>query len=130
MGAWIERHYTWTGLASRDEYRRWLPLILAIDALLLWFQFEFGTGGHTDLGQFGWAGVPLFLIGLIYYIGWFFLTARRLRSADISRAWLLFAFFAINVPVGGYYINFTLIAALLLTAVAALVPDHDPWPAV
>lgn len=130
MGAWIERHYTWTGLASRDEYRRWLPLILGIDALLLWLQFEFGSGAHIDLGQFGWAGVPIFLTGLGYYIGWFFLTARRLRSADISRAWLLFAFLTINVPVGGYHINFTVIAALFLTAVAALVPDRDPRPAV
>jgi uncharacterized membrane protein YhaH (DUF805 family) len=130
MGAWIERHYTWTGLASRQEYRRWLPLILAVDVLLLWLQFEFGTGGHIDLERFGWAGASLFLISLIYYIGWFFLTARRLRAANISRAWLVFAFFTINVPVGSYHINFTLIAALLLTAVAALAPDHDPWPAI
>jgi uncharacterized membrane protein YhaH (DUF805 family) len=129
MGAWIERHYSWTGLTSRDEYRRWLPLILAVAALLLWLQFEFGTGDHLDVGQFGWAGVPLFLIALIYCIGWFFLTARRLRSADISRGWLFFALLRIDLSVGGYHINSATIAGLLLIAVAALAPDHDPWPA-
>ncbi|AJA07547.1 hypothetical protein SKP52_03090 [Sphingopyxis fribergensis] len=129
MGTWIERQYNWIGLANRDEYRRWLPLILAVDAFVLWLQFEFGTDLHIDFGQFGWVGVPLFFAFIVYYAGWFFLTARRLRSADISRAWLLFALFRINLPVGDYSVNFTFIAALLLTAVGALAPDHDPYSA-
>lgn len=127
MGAWIERHYAWTGLTSRDEYRRWLPLIISVDALLLWFQFEFGTDRRIDFGQFGWFAAPLFLVSIAYYIGWFLLTARRLRSADISRAWLLFAFFTINFSVGEYRVNFTFISALLLTAVGALASDRDPY---
>lgn len=129
MGAWIERQYNWAGLASRHEYRRWLPPILAADVLLLWVQFRFGTAGYVDIGQFGWIGASLFLIGLAYYIGWFCLTARRLRSAGISRAWLLFALLTISLPVGGYHINSTLIAAFLLTVVAALAPDDDPYSA-
>lgn len=62
---------------------------------------------------------------LAYYIGWLFLTARRLRSTNISRSWLIFVILSVNLPVGNIYVNFTQVAALLLTAVAALARERD-----
>lgn len=128
MGAW-EQHFTWHGKTSRNEYRRWLPLIVAVDAALLWALFEFGKRGTLNLSDFGWAGVFLFTVSLPYFIGWVLLTAQRLRSANISRKWLIFAVFTINIPVGDLHINVSLIAALILTAIAATARDHIPAPA-
>lgn len=126
MGAWLGRYFSWNGKTSRREYRRWLPLILAIDLMMLCSLFAFDDA-RIDSGHFGWAGAPLFFFSAIYiyYVGWFLLTARRLRSADISRAWMIPAFLAINFPVAGYYVNFTMVAALILTAVSALAPDRS-----
>lgn len=126
MGTQLYPNFAWHGETSRHEYRRWLPLIVAVDLVLLWATYKFAEHGTVNMGKFGWIGILLFLIGMIYYLGWFFLTARRLRAARIYRAWLIFAFLAINLPIGDFYINFTMIAAILLTAVAAMAPDHDP----
>ncbi|WP_447760290.1 DUF805 domain-containing protein [Sphingopyxis panaciterrae] len=126
MGSWLDRNFAWHGETGRDEYRRWLPLVVVVDLALLWATYEFAERGTVDMGSFGWIGAPLFLIAMLYYFGWLCLTARRLRAAKISRAWLIFAFLTINLPVGGFYINFTMIAAILLTAVAAVAPDRDP----
>jgi len=128
MGAWLERHFAWHGETSRDEYRRWLPLIVAIDVALLSALHKFGFHGTINLSDFGWTGALLFLAGLLYFIGWLLLTARRLRSADVSRAWLIFAIFSINIPVGDFDINVSAAAALLLTAVAALTRDRKRAP--
>ena len=124
MGAWLGRHFSWNGKTSRREYRRWLPLILAIDLMMLWSLFAF-EDARIVFNHFGWAGVPLFFFSTIYYVGWFLLTARRLRSADISRAWMIPAFLAINFPVAGYHVNFTMVAALILTVVGALARDRS-----
>lgn len=129
MGAWLRRFFSWDGETSRDEYRRWLPAIVAIEGALLWSLFTFGERGQVNFNQFGWIGTPLFLIGLLYYIGWFLLTARRLRSAEISRGWMIPAFVAINLPVAGYHINVSMITALILTAVAAIARDRLAVPA-
>lgn len=125
MSAW-KRHFTRDGKTSRHEYRRWLPLIVAVDAASLWALFAFGTHGRVNLSDFGWAGAFLFVTCLAWFIGWILLTAQRLRSADISRIWLIFAILSINLPVGDIYVNVTMIAVFLLTAVAALAPDRDP----
>ena len=97
---------------------------------MLWAIYEAGTRGRINVGDFGWAGAILFVIGIPYYTGWLLLTARRLRAADISRSWLIFAILSINVPVGDVYVNITLLATLMLTVVAALARDRDPAPAV
>lgn len=80
------------------------------------------------MGDFGLVGAILFILFLAYSIGWLLLTARRLRSADISRSWLIFAILSINLPVGNIHVNITQIATLLLTAVAALARDRDLVP--
>ncbi|WP_447929434.1 hypothetical protein [Sphingopyxis fribergensis] len=130
MGARLEQTFAWHGLTNRDEYRRWLPLIVAVDVALLWALYEFGGRGTINLSDFGLTGTALFVASLPYFIGWLFLTARRFRSADISRGWLILAVLTINIPVGDFHVNISMIAAILLTAVAALAPDRDPAPAV
>ena len=125
MGAWLDRNFAWHGETSRDDYRRWLPLIIAVDLVLLWATYEFADHGTLNMSRFGWIGAPLFFIGALYVVGWFFLTARRLRAANISRAWLIFAFISISLPIGDSYINFSMVAAILLTAVAAMAANRD-----
>jgi len=124
MASWIERHFAWHGLTSRADYRRWLPLIIAVEALLVAGVLRFGQRGAIHFDDFGWQGGLLFAAGMIYSIGWLFLTARRLRAAGISRAWLIFAVGAFTFPVGGAYVNGSIIASLLLTAVGAIARDR------
>ena len=124
MGAWIERHFAWRGQTSRDEYRRWLPLILLVDLAIVWAVANWGERGKINLSDFGWTGLAMFGAMLPYALGWIFLTARRLRSADISRSWLVLTIVGINIPVGGVYLNISFIVTLLLTAVGALAPDR------
>ena len=80
--------------------------------------------GSIDLGPAKWVGATLLIGGIVSYIAWFMMTARRLRSAGISRAWMVPAFLSINLPIGGVTINFSLIAALVLAAVAAMANDR------
>ncbi|HEY0597136.1 hypothetical protein [Sphingopyxis sp.] len=40
MGIWLGQHFAWHGYTRRDEYRRWLLLVIPVEALLLaglWF---------------------------------------------------------------------------------------------
>jgi uncharacterized membrane protein YhaH (DUF805 family) len=124
MGAWIERHFAWHGLTSRAEYRRWLPLIILAEMTLLAGLFWFGERGMIHFDGFGWPGILLFAVALAYSIAWLFLTARRLRAAGISRAWLIFAVMTYIFPIGSIYINGPIIASLLLTAVGAAARDR------
>lgn len=126
MGGWVKQNFAWHGETSRDEYRRWVPLIVAADLALLLAGYKFARHGTINFGDFGLVGVPLFIAAILYFVGWLFLTARRLRSSGISRAWLIFACLTINVPIGDFRINVTMIAALLLTAIGALVRDLEP----
>ena len=130
MGAWFEHHFAWHGYTSRNEYRRWLPLIVAINMALLWAVHQFGARGMINFSDFGWVGTLSFVALLPYFIGWLLLTGRGLRSAGISRSWLIFAVLTINIPVGNFYVNISMIASCLLTAVAALARDQDTVPAV
>jgi uncharacterized membrane protein YhaH (DUF805 family) len=125
MGVWVKQNFAWHGETRRDEYRRWVPLIVAADLVLLWAAYKFSRNGTINFGDFGLVGVPLFMAAILYFAGWLFLTARRLRSAGISRAWLIFACLTINLPIGGFHINVTMIAALLLTAVGASARDLE-----
>lgn len=125
MGAWLQQRFVWHGLTSRDDYRRWLPLIVPINLAELWAVYEFGARGRINLSDFGLAGVVVFAAFLPFFIGWLFLTARRFRAADLSRGWLAFAVFTINIPLGDFHLNISIFAAFLLTVVAALVPDQD-----
>lgn len=124
MGAWIGHHFAWSGLTSRAEYRRWLPPIIAIEIAMIGGLLWFGERGTIHFDDFGWPGILLFVAAFIYSIGWLFLTARRLRSAEISRAWLIFTIGASILPVGHTYVNMSVIASLLLTAVGAMARDR------
>jgi len=124
MGAWIENHFAWHGVTNRAEYRRWLPLIIIVEMMILAGLLWFGERGTIRLNNFGWPGILLFFAGLIYFIGWLLLTARRLRSAEISRAWLLITVMTCILPVGDTYINIPAIASVLLTVVAAMARDR------
>lgn len=126
MGAWIDRNFAWKGLTSRDEYRRWLPLILLVDLTLIWALVAWGERGTINLGNFGWAGAAIFMAGLPYFVGWVLLTGRRLRSADISRSWLIPAVLTINIPIGDVHINVSAVAMMLLTVISAVAGDRVP----
>jgi len=124
MVAWLADHFDWNGRTSRDEYRRWLPLITAVEIALLWSLMAFGRNGRLHFEDFGPLGATLLLLGIFYMIGWTLLTARRLRSAGITRRWLLFALF-VNIPIAGTFVTASLVITLILIAVAALAPDRD-----
>lgn len=116
--------FDWNGYVSRDEYRRWLLPIIAFQSALFLFWLRYAAHETVDMGDFGMVGLAAFLAGLVCFIGWLMLTAKRLRAADISRGWLSLAVLAINLPVAGIHINFSMIAAFLITVVAALARDR------
>lgn len=124
MLAWLADHFDWKGRTSRDEYRRWLPLILFAEIALIWGIAVFGRMGRLHFEDFGPWGAGLLAIGLLYNVGWTLLTARRLRAAGMTRRWLLFALF-INIPIAGSFVTISMIITLILTAVAALAHDRD-----
>ncbi len=123
MVAWLADHFDWNGKTSRNEYRRWLPLIIAVEILLIGSLIAFGRNGRLHFEDFGPLGATLLLVGLLYSIGWTLLTARRLRSAGITRRWLLFALF-VNIPIAGTFVTVSLVITLILIAVATLAPDR------
>lgn len=125
MGAWIERHFAWHGYTSRAEYRHWLLLIIAVDAILFIGLAPFARRGTVHFDDFGWPGILLFAILIAYSIGWLCLTARRLRSANISRAWLIFTVLGLTFHIGGTYVSGSAVASLLLTGVGATVRDRS-----
>jgi len=124
MGAGTAHMFDWNGCMSRNEYRRWLLSILAFQLALFLFWLRYAAHGSVNMADFGMVGLAAFLAGLVCFVGWLMLTAKRLRAADISRGWLLLAILAINLPVAGIHLNFSMIAAFLITVVAALAHDR------
>jgi uncharacterized membrane protein YhaH (DUF805 family) len=124
MGAGTTQIFSCNGYLSRDEYRRWLPLIIAFQLALFLFWFRYAVHGSVNMTDFGIIGLAAFLAGLVCFIGWLTITSKRLRAADISRGWLILAVLVINLPIGGVYINFSMIAAFLLTIIAAVARDR------
>jgi len=68
-------------------------------------------------------GLALFAIGLVYMIGLFVLTARRFRSAGLSRKWLLLTVLTAVVPIGSFYWNIPATAMLLAIFVGSVAGD-------
>src|SRR3546814_3011936 len=64
-------------------------------------------------------GLTFFVVGLAYLMGLFILTARRFRSAGISRGWFILTVLAIVIPIGPYYWNVSATAMLLAICAAA-----------
>jgi len=124
MGAWLADHFAWNGRTSRDEYRRWLPLIIAAEIASFWGVAEYGRRGAIHVNDFGWWGLIPFTILLAYSVGWTLLTARRLQTAGITRRWLLFPVF-VHVPIGDSLFTVGTAMAVFLIVVAALAPDTD-----
>jgi uncharacterized membrane protein YhaH (DUF805 family) len=122
MGAWLEGHFAWYGYTSRDGYRRWLPLVIPVEILLLAGLWFYGHGGTIHFPS-TLPGLSLFAVGLAYRIALTFLTARRFRSAGLSRGWLFLGLFTINIHVGGYFWNVGATIALLTIFVGATVRD-------
>lgn len=125
MGAWIGHHFAWSGLTSRTEYCRWLPLMIVVEIMMLGGLLRFGERGTIHVDDFGWPASLLFLAAFVYSIGWLFLTARRLRSANISRAWLIFTVLGLTFHIGDTYVSGSAVASLLLTGVGATVRDRS-----
>ena len=122
MGRWLEQHFAWHGYTSRDEFRRWLPLIVPVEALLLAGLWFYGRNGTIHFPS-TIAGISFFGAGLAYRIALLFLTARRFRSAGLSRGWLFLPFFTINLPVGGYFWSVGTTITLLSIFTGATVDD-------
>ena len=124
MVTWLTHHFAWNGRTSREEYRRWLPLIVAAQIALFWGVAEYGRRGQIDVGDFGLWGLTLFAIWLLYSVGWVLLTARRLRTAGITRRWLLLPIL-VQVPIGDSLFTVGTATTVFLIVVAALAPDAD-----
>ncbi|MGH6631854.1 hypothetical protein [Sphingopyxis sp.] len=122
MGAWLERHFSWHGETSRDEYRRWLPLVIPVEILLLAGLWFYGHNGTIHFPS-TLSGVSLLAVGFAYRIALFFLTARRFRSAGLSRGWLFIPFFTINIPVGSHFWSVGATITLLTILAGATVED-------
>ncbi|WP_144037712.1 hypothetical protein [Sphingopyxis sp. KK2] len=125
MGAWLERHFAWNGRTSRDGYRRWLPLIIAVEIASFWGVAAYGRRGVINVADFGWWGLLLLAIWLPYAICWNLLTARRLRTAGITRRWLLIPVF-VQAPIGDSLFTVGTAAIVILIVVAALADDAEP----
>src|SRR3546814_19612791 len=126
MNAWFARHFAWHGYTSRDEYRRWLSLIIPAEILLLAAIWLYGSRGTVHFSSTP-LGLTFFVVGLAYLIGLFILTARRFRSAGISRGWFILTVLAIVLPIGPYYWNVSataLLLALFAPALPAAVPEN------
>jgi len=122
MGGRLEQHFAWHGYTSRDEFRRWLPLVIPVEALLLAALWFYGRNGTIHFPS-TIAGISLFTAGLAYRIALLFLTARRFRSAGLSRGWLFLPFLAINLPVGGYFWSVGTTITLLTIFAGATADD-------
>src|SRR3546814_15388015 len=128
MNAWFARHFAWHGYTSRDEYRRWLSLIIPAEILLLAAIWLYGSRGTVHFSSTP-LGLTFFVVGLAYLICLFILTARRFRSAGISRGWLILTGLAIVFPSGPFlwYISHTSkLRALCASALPAVVPGNEP----
>ena len=129
MGTWPEQHFAWHGYTIRDEYRRWLPLVIPVEILLLAGLWFYGHNGTIHFPS-TLPGVSVFAVGLAYRIALLFLTALRFRSAGLSRGWLFLPFCTINIPVGGYFwsvgATITLLTILAGTTVEDLREEEEP----
>jgi uncharacterized membrane protein YhaH (DUF805 family) len=122
MGGWLARRLDGFGYTSRDEYRRWLALIIPTQILLLAAIWLYGRGGIIHFSPTPWSLI-LFVVGLAYMIGLFILTARRFRSAGLSRGWLLLTILTASVPIGPFYWNISVTVMLLAIFVGSMVAD-------
>ncbi|MGV1684193.1 DUF805 domain-containing protein [Sphingopyxis sp. NJF-3] len=127
MSAWFARHFAWHGYTSRAEYYRWLAVIVPAEILLLAAIWQHGSRGTIHFPSTA-SGLTLFVVCLAYFIGLLILTARRFRSAGISRGWLVPTLLAIVIPIGPYYWNVSatvMLLAICVAAVAADVPENE-----
>ncbi|MBJ7440039.1 MAG: hypothetical protein JHD35_13560 [Sphingopyxis sp.] len=122
MSEWLARNVSWHGETSRAEYRRWLIIIIPAELFLLTAIWIYGRRGMV-IFPVSWAGFAAFVPCALYVAGLLCLTARRFRSAGLSRGWLLLPFFNINLSVGSYYWNLSATIMLLIIFVAATVSD-------
>src|SRR3546814_437433 len=122
MYAWFARHVSWHGYTILDEFRRCLSFIIPAEILLLAAILLYGSRGTVHFSSTP-LGLTFFVVGLAYLIGLFILTARRFRSAGISRGWLILTVLAIVIPIGPYYWNVSATAMLLAICAAAVTAD-------
>jgi uncharacterized membrane protein YhaH (DUF805 family) len=122
MGAWLSNNFSWSGFTSRQEYRRWLPLIIVFEVAQILALWVWGVRGAIRLSATPTAIIAS-LVFLALSIGFVLLTARRFQSAGITRKWMLPMFLIVNIPFGGYYLNCAMLWVFGLIAVAALQPD-------
>jgi hypothetical protein len=122
MGAWFSNNFAWSGFTSRQEYRRWLPLIILFEAAQVLALWIWGARGAVKL-SLSPATVVLLLVFLTLCIGFILLTARRFQSAGLTRKWLIPMFLSFNISFGGYYINCGMLWVFGSIAVAAVKPD-------
>ena len=122
---WLVINFRWNGFTSRDEYRRWLPLIITVFLFDIWTLWIWGVRGmiRLDLSALSFF---VFLVELLFWIGFVLLSARRFRSAGITRKWLFPLMMTINIPFGGAYLNGVLLWFLGVICVCAVKADrHD-----
>jgi hypothetical protein len=122
MGTWISRNFSWSGLTSRDEYRRWLPLIIVVSAVQIWSLLIWGNRGMIRIAP-SLAVFPLFAFGALIWIGFILLSARRFRAAGVSRKWLLPLVFTINFSIGNYFLNLATLWSLGVIMIGGWKPD-------
>jgi uncharacterized membrane protein YhaH (DUF805 family) len=122
MGVWISNNFSWHGLTRRDEYRRWLPIILIVEFIAVWALWVWGDKGTVRFPASP-TGFLLFLMVLPISIGFILLCARRFRSAGISRKWLLPLLLNVNIPIGDHYLNAVMLWAWGVILVGAMKPD-------
>jgi hypothetical protein len=122
MGAWLSKNFAWSGLTSRDGYRRWLPLVILSEVIQTWALWNWGDKGMLRFEGTA-ADVLLLLLVIPMWIGFILLSGRRFRSAGITRKWLLPLVMAINIPIGDYYLNAVVLWSWGVILVCALKPD-------
>ena len=121
MGA-LARHFSWHGRTSRAEYRRWLWAIIPIETVILVMTSLYGENGTIHFPTSP-VGLVLFVLCFAFVISVLLITARRFRSAGLSRGWLVPTIFSINIPVGAYYWNVSATVMLLAIFAGTAVPD-------
>ena len=122
MGAWFSENFAWSGFTSREQYRRWLPLIILFEIVQTLGLWVWGERGMIRM-PFTPAAIPFLLVFLPLSIGFILLSARRLQSAGITRRWMLPMFLHANVPLGEYYLNCAAVWTWGIIFVAAVKPD-------